>query len=120
MEDVNFRIGSWAACVAFLLLGCSSSDAMPGMTAEPSTGTHPTAPGSAQMPAMGASEVTAWLDSGMYLSWKCESAVHEARSPSPHGFNRICSNDVLAGAASGSGAWPKGAAAVKELHASAT
>jgi hypothetical protein len=40
--------------------------------------------------------------------------------PSPHGFNRIFSNDIIASNATGSGAWPKGAAAVKELYASAT
>ena len=42
--------------------------------------------------------------------------MHEARAPSPHGFNRICSNDLIS--AHKGGAWPKGAAAVKELYAS--
>jgi hypothetical protein len=87
---------------------------------ETNTGTHPVSEGSAQTPAMGASKMTAWLEGGAYLTWNCEPAVHEARSPSPHGFNRICSNDALAQNATGTGAWPNGAAAVKELHASAT
>jgi hypothetical protein len=69
-----------------------------------------------QQPPQGASAVEAWLASGAYKSWQCEAAVHEARSPSPHGFNRICSNDLIS--ATSAGPWPKGAAAVKELYTS--
>jgi hypothetical protein len=76
--------------------------------------------GTAQTPPEGAAAVEAWLQAGYYKQWHCESAVHDARSPSPHGFNRICSNDAIANNASGSGAWPSGAAAVKELYATAT
>jgi hypothetical protein len=68
----------------------------------------------------GATAVEAWLSAGSYKSWHCEAAAHEARMPSPHGFNRICSNDLVASNATGTGVWPKGAAAVKELLASAT
>ncbi len=74
----------------------------------------------AQTPPMGAAEVEAWLAAGSYKSWHCESAAHAARAPSPHGFNRICSNDLIASEAAGTGAWPRGAAAVKELYASAS
>ena len=56
----------------------------------------------------------------MYLDWACEPEVHASRSPSPHGFNRICSNDVLAAAADGDGEWPAGAAGMKELYDSLT
>src|SRR4051812_26674156 len=49
-----------------------------------------------QTPPMGASEVESWLKAGAYKSWHCEPRVHESRSPSPHGFNRICSNDLVA------------------------
>lgn len=73
-----------------------------------------------QTPPTSTSEVESWLAGGAYKSWTCEPAVHPARAPSPHGFNRICSNDLVAGAAAGTAAWPKGAAAVKELYASAT
>ena len=73
-----------------------------------------------QMPPMGYAEITEWLDKGDYKDWNCEPAVHEARSPSPHGFNRICSNDLIADNAGGKADWPKGAAAVKELYASAS
>jgi cytochrome c553 len=41
--------------------------------------------------------------------------VHAARSPSPHGMNRICSNDLASGF-SGTGERPEGTAAVKELY----
>jgi hypothetical protein len=74
---------------------------------------------SAMTPPMGAAAVEAWLTAGAYKQWHCESAVHAARSPSPHGFNRICSNDIVANAATGTAAWPVGAAAVKELLADA-
>jgi hypothetical protein len=68
----------------------------------------------------GATAVEAWLTAGSYQQWHCEPAVHAARAPSPHGFNRICSNDLVATNATGTAAWPQGAAAVKELLASAT
>jgi hypothetical protein len=74
----------------------------------------------AQTPPQGAALVEAWLAKGDYKSWHCETAQHEFRSPSPHGFNRICSNDLINKNATGTGVWPKGAAAVKELYASAT
>jgi hypothetical protein len=69
---------------------------------------------------MGATAVEAWLATGAYKQWHCESALHASRDPSPHGFNRICSNDLIAAMATGTTTWPKGAAAVKELFASAT
>jgi len=71
-------------------------------------------------PTSGHTDIEAWLVTGSYKTWACEPAVHEARSPSPHGFNRICSNDVIAAAAPGTAVWPKGAAAVKEIYASLT
>jgi hypothetical protein len=60
------------------------------------------------------------LKKGDYQKWQCEPAVHAARSPSPHGWNRICSNDLISDNVRARGNWPKGAAAVKELLASAT
>lgn len=73
-----------------------------------------------QTPPTSAAALTSWLSAGSYDNWHCENGVHEARSPSPHGFNRICSNDLIAANATGTGSWPKGAAAVKELFASAS
>ena len=73
--------------------------------------------GNAETPPMGMAAVEAWLAGGAYKSWSCESAVHESRSPSPHGFNRICSNSVISSNATSTAPWPVGAAAVKELWA---
>jgi hypothetical protein len=71
-------------------------------------------------PTSGRTDIESWISAGSYKGWSCEPAVHAARSPSPHGFNRICSNDLIAGAATGTTAWPKGSAAVKEIYASLT
>jgi hypothetical protein len=67
----------------------------------------------------GAAAVERWLKAGEYLTWNCEPRVHASRSPSPHGYNRICSNDIIADNALGEGPFALGAAAVKELYASA-
>jgi hypothetical protein len=72
-----------------------------------------------QTPPQGATAVEAWLSKGSYKDWQCESAVHASRDPSPHSFNRICSNDLISQNADGKSDWPAGAAAVKELYASA-
>lgn len=71
---------------------------------------------------MGRVAIEAWLTdaSTNYKTWAAEPAVHASREPSPHGFNRIYSNDIIAANATTTGPWPKGAAAVKELYASAT
>lgn len=71
-------------------------------------------------PTTGASDVEKWLADGAYKTWTCEPTVHESRNPSPHGFNRICTNDLISNAAKATGVWPKGAAAVKELYNAAT
>jgi hypothetical protein len=76
--------------------------------------------GDAQTPPMGREAIEAWLADGMFKSWAAEPAIHPSRSPSPHGFNRIWSNDLIAQNATGTGDWPEGAAAVKELYASMT
>jgi hypothetical protein len=69
-----------------------------------------------QTPPQGAAALEQWLDNGAYKTWHCEPAVHENRAPSPHGYNRICSNDLIGSHVDGDAAWPKGAAAVKELY----
>jgi hypothetical protein len=76
--------------------------------------------GPKDVPPMGATAVEAWLAAGSYKSWACEPEVHTARSPSPHGFNRICSNAEISANAGGTADWPPGSAAVKELLAEAT
>jgi hypothetical protein len=69
-------------------------------------------------PTSGSSAVEAWLATASYKKWSCETSPHMSRDPSPHGFNRICSNSVIA-KATGTGDWPQNAAAVKELYAAA-
>ncbi len=75
--------------------------------------------GTPQTPPTGATALDAWIAEGHYKLWNCEAKVHGARSPGPHGFNRICTNDALSNALPGTSDWPVGAAAVKELYASA-
>lgn len=71
---------------------------------------------STQTPPQGAGAVERWLAGGSYKDWQCEAEPHASRAPSPHGYNRICSNDLIAAQADGKTDWTKGAAAVKELY----
>ena len=71
-----------------------------------------------EMPPLGGEELQDWLESGVYLEWACEPESHAARPPSPHGWNRVCSNTAISADAEGSDAWPEGAASVKELFES--
>jgi hypothetical protein len=93
---------------AALVLACSSS------------GSSAVADAGSQTPPQGGTQVEAWLKTGAYNSWHCEPAVHASRKPSVHGFNRICSNDIIASNAAAASDWPEGAAAVKELYSSLT
>lgn len=97
-----------AALALFALLHCGS-DKDTGSGAVAGTG-----PGDAQTPPTGGESVEAWLSKGFYKSWHCEPAAHDGRRPSPHGKNRICSNDLLS--AHGAGEFPVNAASVKEIY----
>ncbi len=68
-----------------------------------------------EVPARGNVDLHTWLDAGFYQSWSCEQAAHPARPGSGHGPNRICTNAQLSAAADGTGPYPVGAAAVKEV-----
>lgn len=108
-------------CVLPVLAACSDED--PDDAADPEStdrrGMEDARAGDVdQLPPLGEAAVEAWLETGAYEDWHCEPDVHESRAPSPHGYNRICSNDAIASMATGSGDWPKGAAAVKELYTS--
>ena len=83
-----------------------------------STDTTSSATGSAQLPpTTNGTDVEAWLAKGEYLKWKCETASHPQMKVSPHGKNRICSNDSIANFKGAKGdERPKGSAAVKELY----
>jgi hypothetical protein len=90
------------------LLACSSPVTM--ATAPP-----PSLAANAQTPPQSGPEVEAWLAQGSYKQWHCEAAVHTGRTPSPHGMNRICSNDATS-SFKGAGERPVGSAGVKELY----
>lgn len=101
--------------LALSACGDSTTDGSGGAaTTSSSTGASV---GDAQTPPEGRAPVEAWLAKGEYKAWHCEAAVHAARAPSPHGFNRICSNNILSSNATGTGVFAKGAAAVKEIYA---
>ncbi|HEY5375584.1 MAG TPA: hypothetical protein VIK01_18015 [Polyangiaceae bacterium] len=86
------------------LTACGSSD-----------NTASTSAGDAQTPpTTNGNDVEAWLKAGSYKSWSCETVSHPQLKVSPHGQNRICSNDLIA-SFTGTGERPKGSAAVKEL-----
>jgi hypothetical protein len=108
--------GNQAGCPA-KDAGCPAKEAgCPAMQAGcPAAG--PSHPGTADLPATGSdADVKAWIAGGEYKkgNWKCEPAPHAARSPSPHGTTQICSNATLS--AHGTGEFPVGSAAVKELY----
>lgn len=89
--------------VLLLSASCGSGDEGGGASGDP------------QLPTVTSEAALAsWIAEAHYKNWKCEAAVHDARSPSPHGKNRICSNDIAS--AHGNGEYPVGAASVKELY----
>lgn len=77
----------------------------------------PAPAGDAQTPPQGSDAViSAWISAASYkgAGWKCEPAVHAARSPSPHGMNKICNNTKLTMTAAAP--YGFGIASVKELY----
>jgi hypothetical protein len=66
-----------------------------------------------QVPPQGYAAIDPWLDAGSYTDWNCQATPHAPDPVSPHGPNRICSNDLAS--AHGTGEYPVGAASVKEL-----
>ncbi len=127
MISIRIRSLILAVCGGPLSIACSGDS---GTRSSPDAGTPPPgatpadgatiATGDSQTPPMGAQLLEAWLAQGAYKQWHCEAAVHASRSPSVHNFNRICSNDAIFGSATGTGDFPAGAAAVKELYESAS
>lgn len=74
--------------------------------------------GDAQTPPTGdADALEAWLARGDYDQWACETVEHPQMGVSPHGINRVCSNDLVAEYEGGPGdERPIGSASVKELY----
>ena len=113
--------GTAAGCPAVAKeAGCPAKEAGCPATSKEAGCPATDAGGTPQTPPTGAANVEAWIKTGAYKQWACETAIHASRNPSPHGFNRICSNEAIATTAAGNANWPKGAAAVKELYASPT
>lgn len=68
-------------------------------------------------PSTNGTDVETWLAAGSYKSWACEMDSHPQMKVSPHGQNKICSNDLTAGFTGAAGTErPVGSAAVKELY----
>lgn len=108
----SFRILSLPVLAVLATSGCSGSKAGDSEATDDTATNDTTTTSSDQIPPMGEANIKAWLATGVYNDWHCESAEHDARSPSPHGVNRICSNDVLS---AGSVPFAKDSAGVKEL-----
>jgi hypothetical protein len=68
-------------------------------------------------PTSDADKLEAWLTNGDYTKWACETVEHPQMGVSPHGKNRVCSNDLAAGFSGKAGdERPLGTASVKELY----
>jgi hypothetical protein len=69
-----------------------------------------------QIPPQGYAAIDPWLQASSYTAagWYCEDAPHPGTAPSPHGMNRICSNEMVSENVSGE--YPVGSSSVKELY----
>lgn len=108
----------WRACFALALVlpACSENDDDMLMD-EPETPVV-SAEGDAQTPpSTSGDDVEAWLDTGQYLDWPCEDVEHPQMKVSPHGHNRVCSNELTRVFDGEPGdERPAGSASVKELY----
>ena len=118
MQNKSWHVGLLCAFGA-MAWGCSSSDS-PTTSDENALGApNPDgAPGDAQTPpTTNGADVEAWLKQGDYKKWTCETAEHSQLKVSPHGHNRVCSNDLAANFTGDVGdERPVNTAAVKELY----
>jgi hypothetical protein len=71
--------------------------------------------GTPERPPQGQAALEAWLQAGHYRGWTCEQSISDRRLNGAHGRHRICSNRALLD--STDGAYPVGAASVKEMYA---
>jgi hypothetical protein len=118
MHDKAWSTG--LLCVLGLFaLSCSGDDS-PSMKEEDTLGARnpdgtdgdPQTP-----PTTNGAAVEAWLEKGDYKNWTCETAAHAQLKVSPHGFNRVCSNDIATSFAGGvDEERPVNTASVKELY----
>jgi hypothetical protein len=108
----------WSACCAFALVLPACSEADDDKMMDESDMATVDAKGDGQTPpSTSGSDVEAWLDEGHYLDWACEDVEHPQMKVSPHGHNRVCSNDLTRGFDGAPGdERPAGSASVKELY----
>lgn len=117
------KMFKWLVCAA-LVAACDSgggddSGSTGGASADETTNTptEPTGdPGDSQIPPQGYEAIEAWLAEGHYKSWKCQAGVVDPIEISPHGKQRICTNDVHTAHNGMTGEYPVNAAGVKELY----
>ena len=78
----------------------------------------PNPAGDAQTPpSTSGADIEAWLADGAYKAWACETVAHPQMKVSPHGYNRVCSNDLTASfSGDADDERPIGSASVKELY----
>lgn len=97
--------------------GALAPDAGPGQAQSPpgATASDGSVAGSPQVPPTGQVALEAWLAAGHYKTWACETGISPPRLNGAHGRHRICSNRALLDAVDATGAYPVGAASVKEL-----
>jgi len=110
---------AFGCALAVTVVGCAGDDD-PSPKDETALGTkNPDGkPGDTQTPpTTNGSAVEAWLKLGDYERWTCETMEHAQLKVSPHGFNRVCSNDIAASFAGGvDDERPVNTASVKELY----
>jgi len=99
------------ACSSDSTMATTESDSLGGKNPDGKAGDDQTPP------STNAADVEAWLAKGSYKAWNCETSSHPQMKVSPHGQNKICSNDLTAKFAGAvADERPVGSAAVKELY----
>jgi hypothetical protein len=107
---VKRRSNITLAGVVLVLAACDGAGAP--MTSSPDAAAP--AVGTPELPPMGQAAIEAWLQAAHYKSWTCEPGISPKRLNGAHLYHRICSNRALM--ESTSGAYPVGAASVKEMY----
>jgi hypothetical protein len=118
MLDKLWSVGF--VCALSVLAGCAGDDDDDGSPREAmdlgAANPQGTAGDDETPPTTNGADMEAWLETGAYLSWSCETVAHPQLKVSPHGQNRVCSN-MLAARFTGTSddERPVGTASVKEL-----
>lgn len=119
MQNTTWRMGLVCA-LNLVIAGCSGDDD-DDMTGDATALGAPNPAGKAgdaqTPPTTNGADVEAWLKKGEYKAWTCETAEHAQLKVSPHGYNRVCSNELASNfSGDADDERPAGTAAVKELY----